>query len=57
MITELGLQPSEVDRLTTYEFTQYLNLTAKRVEDRVEEQKSLFKALGPLATLLSPKGR
>ena len=56
-MTELGLQTSEIDRLTTYEFTQYLNLTAKRVEDRVEEQKSLFKALGPLATLLSPKGR
>lgn len=53
------MAPSEIDRLTTYEFDSYLKLLHKKLEAEEEERKAIFKALGPLAAMMSmgKKGR
>lgn len=58
LVVELGMAPSEIDRLTTYEFNSYLSLLRRKIDADNEEKKAMIKALGPLAAILSlGKGR
>ena len=57
VVSKLGLSPSEAEDLTTYEFNEYVRLLNKDEERRAEEQRAMFKSLGPLASLFSLGGK
>lgn len=40
----LGISPSEVDRLSTYEMREYMNLTRKKRNSEVEKESGILKS-------------
>lgn len=47
-----GIQPSEVDKLSTYEFNKYMDLLNKQVDKDREFDKSLAQVSGGLGKFI-----